>query len=170
MVAEKKSWDVDSFDINVIWQTINLVKKINLKIINKKMKNYIREHRIKMTKKKYLNEVDKYIEFISKTKETIEQDVRRVYKFLLGSDLPDRPGIMNNQIEENHDDAVLTDTKGGIDLNPTMANMDVEKEGVGFSGFFTDELTISRFKNVHGFTPVIFSVADVKDVLAVIGF
>ena len=80
---------------------------------------------------------------------------------------------------EKDEAVILKKSPGGIDLsaiggsasggNPDIGWVDVEQEGTGFSFSEADESTLARFKNVNGFTPVIFSVSDVKDILPLIG-
>ena len=69
-------------------------------------------------------------------------------------------------VRVSSDKAVLTETKndvGGIDLNPTMMNMDVERNGNGvIIPAFTPEM-LKSLQNVDGLVPLIIDVTPISN-------
>ncbi len=62
------------------------------------------------------------------------------------------------------------DLKGGIDFDPALLNLKVERTGAGMK-VTVDPAEIKRIKaeGVSGFTPVIINIAPVKSLLPALG-
>ena len=80
---------------------------------------------------------------------------------------------LRNQVkswEEDHADAPSDKaTKGGIDLNPTIARTSINKADGGIDFGKVDEAMVARLDGAKGFTVHVLGVAHVKNVLPLIG-